>query len=344
MVKRKNMVKRKKYVSFGISSIDEDTFRTIGNDSLLKPSGCLYGYQYTSNKGYISRFEEWCDTELVNRGSLRKCIMYNLSDDANIKEINSWADIHELIKQYPLIKTAKYVEKGAEIDMVVGAGIDYAKLSKDYDVLEFTEKVVTNTDLPDKHYIDVTTSKIIPEANADKYKANGLIKLDCDACEVACICIFNPNVIKNVSIIRTNKTHLLDENEMFDEISKEMDAGISTEKVIQILNEYYCGKMPIKDLIAMVETSRKDNDRFNDLLDRIDGLLKVQIAGNIDLEPDIRAAVEKAYKMVPEQDNFEFFQKCIRNTLETNILGSAETVKKPDIMDEMAEAFGGFFN
>ena len=115
----------KEYVTFGINSIDELNFTHIDCEAGLKPIGGIFAYEYDRNGKYISQYERWCEEEFINRGDLRKCIKYTISQKASIYIVNGWGDFHEILKKFPKFKTIDTKEGKVITDIC----IDYDKFA-----------------------------------------------------------------------------------------------------------------------------------------------------------------------------------------------------------------------
>lgn len=332
----------KEYVTFGISSIDELNFTHIDCEAGLKPIGGIFAYEYDQNGKYISQYERWCEEEFINRGDLRKCIKYTISQRASIYIVNGWGDFHEILKKFPKFKTVDTKEGKVITDIC----IDYDKFAKKYDGIEFTNKGIVNTDIEDKHLIDVGTSGILRKEKNSDYIVKGLIEVNTSGWVVPCRCIFNPNVIENVTVIKNRNIHMLDDNETFDELSKEIDKKRSNEELMDFLLKYYNGGKESQEFINLVKQLKKNDKKYDSLIERIKGLLVVQeqMAGSIDFRKDIDKAIEGLHKISAPEDDFDEFYDHLQEILKAERISQVkiENKKKIKTSDEMMdEIFSG---
>lgn len=325
---------KKEFITFGIDKLEENMFTNISCGVGLKPEGGLYAYPLIDDGKYLSPFEKWCDEEFINRGMLRSGIKYNISSSASIYVVNGWADLHNLLQKFPLLKTIEGVE-GMEQKIVADVGIDYAEVAKKYDAIYLSPKGVVNTDLKNKHIIDVREEKLLKKEER-RYQTEP-IEINTSGWEVSCYCIFNPKIIQNIVRFKNPNLHLLDENETFDEMMKELNRGTKKEDLFKIFKNCYMGNQTIDKLIDGVVDTKKVEKRFHSLMNRLKGLLEVQINGSISLDSEIEATAKNIYSLTLEKEGFEEFQTQLKKALETGILGDIRG-KAQDVTEAIADA------
>ena len=331
----------KQYISFGLKEIKPEIFENIGTGSNLKPIGGLFAYDYAPNNNSNSPYEEWCEKEGLDRGSLREGIIFTIAPDARLYVVNSWADMHVLIKKFPVIRTVE----GVSGKKITGIDIDFASMAQKYDGIKFTYKGTANTTLREEHEIDVLAEGIIKGKDKREYEIDGNIKLDTSNWEMPCIVIFNPRIIKEIETFDNPIIHPLDYNEMYDEILKEIKNGKKQEEIdieLQYLGQDNVIVSAIYDIVVDAEKKEK---KHTDLLERLEGLISVQLTGNINLQDDIDLTVQKIYDISLKNESFEKFSKYVCASLRSGILGIGYNQGEiEDEMDIISNAFGNFFD
>ena len=148
-------------ISYGIL-YDENKFTPIKNEtpSFNKPMGGLFACKYRSNR---YDWKKWCIDNKFNTDKLKIYTIFSLLPIAKIITINDFCDLKTAINVYTF-------DDGFR-------GIDFEKLSEDYDAIHITERAVCECRyLSDRFYADLYTWDI------DSY------------------CIFNKNIIDKNSI------------------------------------------------------------------------------------------------------------------------------------------------
>jgi hypothetical protein len=331
----------RQYVAFGIQDIDNQMFQNIESGYNLKPENGLFAYDFIRDDKTISPYESWCEKEKCDRGSLREGVIFTIQTGAKVYKIDSWGDLHNLIKKCPLVKTID----GLDNKKVVDIGVDFKKAATKYDVISFTYKGNANTLLSENHEVNVISEKLLKGIERT-YEVDGNIKLNTSSWEIPCIVVFNPNVIENVKKFKNPNIHHLDENEIFDEIVKEFKRGTKEEDIIKILSKYCNDDVNINEIIDKVKKTEQIEKKHNDLVDRLEGLITVQLTGDINLEDEIDATVKKIYdlSLKPNNETFEDFNKYVCTALRSGIMGIEYSEgKAQDTEEAMLDAFGDFF-
>lgn len=140
-----------KYViSSGKKLFAPSAFEDINNikdQYLNKPYGGLYASSIIkdSNKKYSSYWIDFCVTNDFVADTTGYGLIFKFKKSANILTINSIEDYYELIGEYNLAKEGrKYF-------------IDFERLSKNFDVIYFTQRVVNELDNGVLYWYDVDT-------------------------------------------------------------------------------------------------------------------------------------------------------------------------------------------
>lgn len=331
--------KTKRYISFGSGSIKQEMFKDIGTSN-LKPTNGLFGYDYLPKSDSNSPYEEWCEKEGLDRGSLRTGMIFTVKENASIYTINTWADLHKLITKFPIIRTIQ----GVSGEKVVGIDINYAEVAKKYDGIRFTYNGVANTTLMEEHEIDLQQEKSL-RSYVRKYDIDGNIKLDTSNWEIPGIVIFNPDVIESAREFHNPVIHLLDYNEMYDEVLKEIKNGKTQEQIDIELQAYGQDDVTVSEVYDTVVIAEKKEEKHSDLLDRLSGLISLQMSGELNVDKDIDLTVRGIYEISPKSEEFDKFSKYVCTSLRTGILALGYNKKEmEDEVDLISSSFGSFFD
>lgn len=117
------------YITFGRNALIKELWVQPRNHHFNKPDGGLWACKYTPDKEYISSWQEWCNEESFNTGRMDIGVVFNLTDNARVYIIDKYNDLEWLMDRYNDNESFPSMPT-----------LDFEKISKDYDVIELTDK------------------------------------------------------------------------------------------------------------------------------------------------------------------------------------------------------------
>lgn len=300
------------YITFGVDSPDKLVFSELGCGAGLKPYGGIYAYKEPEESG---NFIGWCKTEKADREQLRTGLKFSIKEDARIYTINSWADIQELLRKYPIFRTVK--KDSSEI--IVDIQIDYGKMSGDYDVISLSHEGFANTPLKESRLIDIVSADILPVELQHRYEIDRLLEINTSGWEVACSYIFRKEVMENIMKYSLKKKFKMEPEELFDAATKELSYKKTDEEIIQSLKGFFNDKNELLEIIKNAKKSKKNSEQFNSLMTHLKGFLLLQNKcgddknkdRKEDYQPFINKTAEALYQMSVNYDGFDGFKDYI---------------------------------
>lgn len=338
-------LKEKQFIVFGISSLQEAEFGAHAYNSGIKPAGGLCAYEYMPNaaNNYVSEYERNCVEKESGLGDLRNGIIFHVLKDAKILYMNTWADIIEIMRNFPL-------PKGTEIDgsmCLVDIGIDYRSIQNEFDAVYFSHESLVSTNNGGKREIDAESHHLLTGETRD-WQVNGKISIDTSGFDAPCLCIFNKLIITDIKPFQNKTIYEISRNEAYDEIVKELQRGSTKEEAAAILKKYY-ESSDLAEFIAYVEKTEKDSKKFHELVSHINGLIQAEASvPGLSLSDDIEHFMEKAYHMVypdekTDSKSFIGFKNQIQSAFHINT-DSDKKQKKTGESESVEAMFEGAFN
>lgn len=338
-------LKEKQFIVFGISSLQEAEFSAHAYNSGIKPAGGLCAYEYIPNaaNNYVSEYERNCVEKQSGLGDLRNGIIFHVCKDAKILYMNTWADIIEIMRNFPL-------PKGTEIDgsmCLVDIGIDYRAIQNEFDAIYFSNESFILTNRGEKREIDAESNHLLT-GETRNWMVNGKISIDTSGFDAPCLCIFNKFIITDIKPFQNETIYKISRNDAYDEIAKELRRGSTKEETASILKKYY-ESSDLAEFIAYVEKTEKDSKKFHELISHIAGLMQAEASvPGLSLEDDIKHFMEKAYHMVypdekTDSKSFIGFKNQIQSTFHIDN-GSDKKQKKTGESESVEDMFKAAFN
>lgn len=326
----------KTYIAYGVKEVDTSVFGTIGAGIGLKPIGGLCGYEYIKGE-YSSAYEQWCEEEKIDRGSLRYGITFHIDTDKKprIRTVAGWADLHSMLSKFPLISTVDD-EDGRK--SIVDISIDYEKARAKYDIIEFTFPGIANTSLEEKHVVDLVCDKIL-QGEQKEYLAPRLYEINTCGWECPCICILNEGYVKDVEFVRNGRDYEMNQNEVYDEVKKEMDSGAGSDEIVSELMPYCHDREMLLELINDIKDTKKNDIRFQKMITSLEALLGFGQPNA--LKDEITSTTKEIYNMSPMKREFDEFSSILSNILTGKVeKGELRQGKAQAIEESMLNALG----
>ena len=164
-----------RYISFGLTEIPQD-FRTMCNNSTVKPTGGLWACDYIENGEFHSKWEEWSTYESFHLERLKIGMIFSIDPQAKVLTINSKKDIENILEKYSMQSFYDSVDENTK-RILISFGfntkaINWSDVGKEYDVVVFTE--------------------------SGQFFFDHQIGIGCAQLDVPCIVVSNPDVIVDI--------------------------------------------------------------------------------------------------------------------------------------------------
>lgn len=285
-------------MAYGIRDMEKVDFSNIGCDSGLKPTGGVCAYQMYCNKRgkFTTQYEKECRNKGMDTVSLLHRVKIRVSDSSRIKKVTGWQDFAKLMEQYPL----PHIISGT----IMGLGIDYERMSADYDAVMVTNVGLCKTEKTERRKFDINQYRVRFLGDVSQYEIQGPVEMSAHSWVIPCICILNREVIDSVEYVGGYPDGMkLDENEAIDEI---MDAGESdAENVKKMLKDIYVGRKPFETLYQSAVRLSKNDRKFDRLITRISELIEIQrtlAEDDLDINGTIDSTIMNLYYLMNMED------------------------------------------
>ena len=154
---------------YGSPRFDPQKFKPVKNRlAWVKPKHGLWASELTDTEKGTTAWRTWCEGEEFHLESFSVFFDFELAEDARLCVIDTFNDFHELLLRYNSKNLPEWAKGEGGIS---NQYLDFEALSKDYEVLELTDKGQHET----------------------RFSSPGLYGWDC-----ASILVMNPEVLKPV--------------------------------------------------------------------------------------------------------------------------------------------------